>query len=341
MKIWFSGYTTNLSRGIYRAQLDDENHQARVTDVTLMTEVSGPTYLRVTNDLLFTIAKKENLGGIVSYQQKKFKQPISAMMTPGASPCYIGINEAAHRLYTANYHTGLLSVYHYDANGELQLLVKTKHADKRLGPRPEQETAHPHFFDETPDHHLVSCDLGTDTVDFYEFDKNSLTHLAKYEMAPGFGTRHLVFDSASSLMYIVGELSSQISVVHYDEKNWTFEALQTIKTIPEHFSKHNGAAALRLSKDGRFIYVSNRGYDSIAVFATSPEGKLKLIQQISTFGTFPRDFNWDSDEHYVIAANQTSNNATLYRRNPETGLLAVIQKDIAVPEATCVAVTKD
>ena len=103
---------------------------------------------------------------------------------------------------------------------------------------------------------------------------------------------------------------------------------------------HNGAAAVYISNDGKYIYVSNRGHNSIAVFKVNDDHTLSLVQRVSTFGDFPRDFNWDESEKYLVAANQNSDNATLYLRNTGTGTLTPIQKDIEVPEGTRVLFTK-
>lgn len=110
--------------------------------------------------------------------------------------------------------------------------------------------------------------------------------------------------------------------------------MQTISTIPSDWDQHNGAAAIRISNDGQYIYVSNRGNNSIAVFKVNEDHTLKLIQRISTFGEFPRDFNWDNNEEIVVAANQNTDNATLYSRNSDSGMLTPLQKDIQVPEGT-------
>lgn len=231
-----------------------------------------------------------------------------------------------------------MAVISYDDQGQLTLLDQVKHENKALGPRPEQAGAHPHYFDETPGGHLVSCDLGQDRVDFYAFDEQKLTHLASYQNEDGFGSRHLTFSPDGKYFYVAGELSSQVNVVKFDEENWMFRSLATYSTIPESWDQHNGAAAIRLSSDGKFLYVSNRGHDSIAVFAVLPDQTLKLVQRVSTFGEFPRDFNWDAEEKYVVAANQNSNNATLYQRQSD-GSLTPLEKDIAVPEGTRVLFT--
>ena len=186
---------------------------------------------------------------------------------------------------------------------------------------------------------MVSCDLGIDAVDFYDLKDNQLVHLARYQMEKGFGTRHIVFSNDGKFMFIVGELSSQINVAKLNEDSWEFENIATYKTIPEDFTEHNGAAAILISKDNKFIYVTNRGNDSIAVFKILNDGHLYLVQRISVFGSFPRDFNWDPKQNYLVCANQNTSNAALYRRNNEDGTLTPIQKDILAPEATRVLFT--
>ncbi|XIF20068.1 MAG: lactonase family protein [Acetilactobacillus jinshanensis] len=210
------------------------------------------------------------------------------------------------------------------------------------GPRPEQQDgAHPHFADLTPDGRLVVVDLGQDRVYLYNLsDAGKLSLVSKFQFKPGFGPRHIVFDSKKGVAYVSAELSSNVAVLNYDAKAGKFTLKQIISTIPDTWTKHNGAAAIRMSKDGRYIYVSNRGYNSIAVFRSDASGKLKLIQQIPTAGDFPRDFNFNYDQSMVIALNQNTNNATLYERNPITGKLKLIQKDFTVPEGVCVCPEK-
>ena len=300
-----------------------------------VVEVGGPTYFQKDGQFIFTIKNENGQGGIAAFANGKL---VSQLLHEGPSPAYIGINKEKKVLYTANYHTGVLAVISYDDQGQLTLLDQVKHENKALGPRPEQAGAHPHYFDETPGGHLVSCDLGQDRVDFYGFDGQKLTHLASYQNEDGFGSRHPAFSPDGKYFYVAGELSSQVNVVKFDEENWMFRSLATYSTIPESWDQHNGAAAIRLSSDGKFLYVSNRGHDSIAVFAVLPDQALKLVQRVSTFGEFPRDFNWDAKEKYVVAANQNSNNATLYQRQSD-GTLTPLEKDIAVPEGTRVLFT--
>lgn len=335
MHILIGGYTKHESAGVYQFDFIGSGDQAHLEQRRNVIEVGGPTYFQKDGQFIFTIKNENGQGGIAAFANGKL---VSQLLHEGSSPAYIGINKEKKLLYTANYHTGVLAVISYDDQGQLTLLDQVKHENKALGPRPEQAGAHPHYFDETPGGHLVSCDLGQDRVDFYAFDGQKLTHLASYQNEDGFGSRHLAFSPDGKYFYVVGELSSQVNVVKFDEENWMFRSLATYSTIPESWDQHNGAAAIRLSSDGKFLYVSNRGHDSIAVFAVLPDQTLKLVQRVSTFGEFPRDFNWDADEKYVVAANQNSNNATLYQRQSD-GTLTPLEKDIAVPEGTRVLFT--
>lgn len=335
MHILIGGYTKHESAGIYQFDFIGSGDQAHLEQRRNVVEVGGPTYFQKDGQFIFTIKNENGQGGIAAFANGKL---VSQLLHEGASPAYIGINKEKKLLYTANYHTGVLAVISYDDQGQLTLLDQVKHENKALGPRPEQASAHPHYFDETPGGHLVSCDLGQDRVDFYGFDGQKLTHLASYQNEDGFGSRHLAFSPDGKYFYVAGELSSQVNAVKFDEENWMFRSLATYSTIPESWDQHNGAAAIRLSSDGKFLYVSNRGHDSIAVFAVLPDQALKLVQRVSTFGEFPRDFNWDAEEKYVVAANQNSNNATLYQRQSD-GTLTPLEKDIAVPEGTRVLFT--
>ncbi|MCI1929739.1 MAG: lactonase family protein [Lactobacillus delbrueckii] len=335
MHILIGGYTKHESAGIYQFDFIGSGDQAHLEQRRNVVEVGGPTYFQKDGQFIFTIKNENGQGGIAAFANGKL---VSQLLHEGPSPAYIGINKEKKVLYTANYHTGVLAVISYDDQGQLTLLDQVKHENKALGPRPEQAGAHPHYFDETPGGHLVSCDLGQDRVDFYGFDGQKLTHLASYQNEDGFGSRHLAFSPDGKYFYVAGELSSQVNVVKFDEENWMFRSLATYSTIPESWDQHNGAAAIRLSSDGKFLYVSNRGHDSIAVFAVLPDQALKLVQRVSTFGEFPRDFNWDAKEKYVVAANQNSNNATLYQRQSD-GTLTPLEKNIAVPEGTRVLFT--
>lgn len=156
------------------------------------------------------------------------------------------------------------------------------------------------------------------------------------DLPAGYGPRHIVFDAPKSVAYLVGELSSNVATLTYDEQAGKLTVKQITHVIPDDWTAHNGSAAIRLSSDGRFVYVSNRGNNSITVLKTADDGTLTEIQRIATEGDFPRDFNWTADESLVLVVHQKSDNASLFKRDAETGKLTLAQKDFMVPEGVSV-----
>lgn len=337
-QIFFGTYTRKTSQGIYSAYLDTE--QSKISDPQLAVKIGGPTYVRLTqNDDLIAITSANGRGGISSYQisNDNFIKN-NEVLHEGASPCYIGVDEKRQLLYSANYHKGEILVYRINHDHTLtqtDSVVVSGH-----GPREEQDSAHIHFTDLTPDDRLVAVDLGSDKIYVYDVtDAGKLNEISVLSTKAGYGPRHLTFSPDGNFAYLAGELSSQISTLKYDSMTGSFEILQTLKTIPADWTKHNGAAAIKGSRDGNYVYVSNRGYNSLAVFKVQADHQLQLIQQISTEGDFPRDFALDPSEKFIVCANQNTDNVTLYSRDNQTGRLTCLQKDAVVPEGVCVCFT--
>ncbi|MCI1290083.1 MAG: lactonase family protein [Lactobacillus sp.] len=328
-KILFGGYTDQTGTGIYEADFSAETGLSKPRS---LIQVGAPTYLQQAGNLLFAIKRLPQQGGVACFSIFD-GQLLSEQLHPGASPAYLQVNEKHHQLLAANYHTGRLSVYNYNSAGKLQLQAETIRTGHSI--RPEQHSAHPHFFSTTPFNNLVCCDLGTDSLAFYDLRGQQLIPTNSIQLPAGSGPRHLVFDQIHQRIYIACELASCVQAVNYNSLGTKLALGQRYATIADSFKGQNGAAAIRISSDCRFVYVSNRGEDSLVVFKVVENG-LQLIQRISTFGSFPRDFNWDENQSYLIAANQKSNNATVYHRNAKTGLLTRLQMNIPVPQPTCV-----
>ncbi|MBM7710676.1 lactonase family protein [Enterococcus xiangfangensis] len=333
-KILLGTYTRRISQGIYQIELDTAAET--LNNLTLVTEENSPTYLAQSKeDFLYSVTSRDGQGGISSYDsQNKF---LNAVTEDGASPCYVAVDEARQLVYGANYHKGELATYKIQPDGSLKAAATVFH-DEPTGPHKNQDKAHTHYTDLSPDQRLVVCDLGTDRVYTYDVtETGAVEKVAVYLAEPGTGPRHLVFHPTKKIAYLFGELDSSVSVLTYDETDGSFTQKQKISTLPKDFAGENGGAAIRVSNDGRYLYASNRGHNSIAVFAIAEDGlTLERIQSISTEGDFPRDFALSPDNAYVVAANQNSDNLTLYRRDSQYGLLTMIQKDIFAPEAVCV-----
>lgn len=332
-------YTRRVSDGIYTIELNTETQT--LENLSLLAEVGSPTYLDTNEDksIIYTIVNENDEGGIASLvkQADSTYTRKDQVMAAGAPPCYVAYDKNRELVYTANYHKGEVAVYKTDAEGNLELLDIDAHSGSSV--HENQDAPHAHYTNLTPDEkYMVACDLGTDEVYTYEVNaEGKLTEVARLEVAPGTGPRHLVFHPTLDIAYIFGELSSDVVVVSYDADTGKFEILQTISTIPADHTSFNGGAAIRISSDGKFVYASNRGHDSLAIFETDTDGKLTLVNYTPTEGKTPRDFNLDPSEKYVIVGHQDSDNLTLFERNAEDGTLTLLEKDVEAPEVVCIA----
>lgn len=332
-------YTNKDSQGIYRVTLND----GKLERPRLAVKLQKPSYLQVgTNHLIYTIKKgPDGQKGVAIYKlagdDPERAELVAEQLFASPSPAYIGLDEQRHLLFAANYHGSRVDVFDLgpdnDRLGRTDLVAHTG----ETGPAPEQDIPHVHYADLTPDGRLVTCDLGQDLVTVYDIlSDGKLAEVSRYQEEPGFGPRHLAFHPNGQYAYILGELSSELDVVKYDSTTDRFTRIQKVKTIPANWTAHNGAGAIRISRDGKFIYTSNRGENTIAVFTVNPDFTVDHIQSISSEGDFPRDFNFSHDEKYLLAANQNSENLTLYQRSPETGKLTLLQKNVSCPEPICV-----
>lgn len=344
-KFLIGTYTKKTSQGVYQVELDTTTNQLQNSELVL--NAGSPTYVTESeNKVVYAVNKdtsgEKTQGGILVADGTKtpFEQ-IQLDLENGSAAAYVSIDEKRNLLYTANYHTADVIIYKIEASGKL-VEVDRVHDDGEVGPKEEQQNgAHPHYSDVTYDGRLAVADLGLDKVYLYDLsDSGKLNLVSEHATHPGFGPRHINFVPSKGIAYLVGELSSEIEVLDYNEESGELTTKQIISTIPEDWSEHNGSAAIRISNDENYVYVSNRGNDSIAVFKADTSGKLTLVQRISTEGEFPRDFNFNSDEKFVIVANQNTNNLSLFARDEVSGELSLLQEDFKVPEGTCVEIRK-
>ncbi|WP_407893312.1 lactonase family protein [Lacticaseibacillus sp. N501-2] len=327
------GYTKKTGAGVYSASFDSANGSMS-TPEPFVTGLKNPTYLAISKaNFAYACAAGDGEGGVATIDLNQTPAKIIATtFSKGGSPAHVSIDEARQLVFASFYHDGRAVVYKIQPDHTLVETDRAVHGGS--GPRPEQDASHVHYSALAPDGRLVLVDLGNDTLSTYPLsDDGKLGKATVLHLPVGYGPRHIAFlPGHDHLAYLVGELSSQISVLHYDQGAFTIG--DTRATIPATWTEHNGAAAIRISADGKFVYVSNRGYDSMAVFALTDGGlHLELIQQIPVQGSFPRDFNFDLTQKYLLVVNQNTDNATLYRRDEQTGKLTWLQADIPAPEA--------
>lgn len=265
----------------------------------------------------------------------------------GASPCYISLDRTGKNALVANYSSGNVAVLPVRPDGQLAPPIATDQHQPPTGPHQNQDTPHAHSFLPAPDNRYVfSADLGTDKVYGYQLDAatGKLTPQATpaFTAKPGAGPRHLTFHPNGRWAYLENELNSTLTALTYNAKAGTFQEIETESTLPAGFSGNNAGADVHVSPDGRFVYTSNRGDNSLAVFSITPaDGRLSLVQHVSTQGNWPRNFALDPSGRVLLVANQKSNDVFTYTIDKQTGKLTPTGKSMSVPSPMFVEVVPD
>lgn len=333
---YLGSYTKKTSEGIYRFTLDTE--QKKITDVEVAAKLNNPTYLAVShnNDYVYAVSQEGEEGGIATFSVSNGNlEKLNSEVTAGAPPCHVSVDSRNRLVVAANYHTKQVETFLTNEDGSIQAPKSVTHEGS--GPHERQEKPHLHFAGYTPDEkYVVVVDLGSDTITTYSPNGDELQEVNVLTVKAGSGPRHIAFHPTAPYAYVMTEISNEVIVLKYDENTGSFEEVQYVATIPEDFTENNQGSAIHLSSDGKFVYVGNRGHDSIAVYRIAADYSVELVKYTHTEGNWPRDFVLDPSEQFIVAANQESGTLTLFERDSETGKLTLLQKDVEAPEAVCV-----
>ena len=241
------------------------------------------------------------------------------ILIPYGGPCYISMSPDSGYLFIANYPNGSVAVVRLDNNGVPETITDTILYNKE-----EPDASHAHMILNDPaGKHIYVTDLGLDRVVVYDFDKNEGT-LRQVEngiadFPKGSGPRHFVFSPDGSKLYVINELGSYISVFNsYDKQGLTL--VQELPTVRSDFMGDSYCADIHLSKDGKFLYGSNRGENTIVTFKVGDDGLLTLSGHTSCGGDWPRNFVIDPTGKYILVGNQKSDSVSVFRIDRETGL---------------------
>lgn len=330
-------YTKKDSKGIYKYSLSKEG---KLSKIGLVATVVNPTFLVKSNDKksLFAVGEtdKNGTGFIRSFKiEKDSLIVISKEKTGGAGPCFVGINNDNY-IVTANYRGGTVGLLKTDKQGKLtELLDVQKHTGKGTTKRQEGPHAHSAWFHPTKKE-IISLDLGTNELWFSKIENNKLVlkEQQKLAMPEGSGPRHLTFHPNKKWMYVLNELSNTVSLVK--EKEGVYFVENSISTLPTSFTAFSKSADIHISKDGKFLYASNRGHQSIAIFEVNPEnGALKIVGYENVLGEHPRNFSFSPDEDFLIVANQKTDNIISFKRDKTSGKLTFVD-EISAPMPVCI-----
>ncbi|MBM3494532.1 MAG: lactonase family protein, partial [Armatimonadetes bacterium] len=267
---------------------------------------------------------------------------INAVSSHGSYPCHIAMAKSGRRVLLANYGSGTVAVLPIKEDGALgDACCVIQHAGSSVN-KSRQEGPHAHSINLDRDNRFaLACDLGTDEVIVYRFDSRTgaLTRSDSppAKVAPGAGPRHLAFHPAGRFVYVINELDSTIAAYRFDQAGGALTLIEAARTLPEGFTGASTTAEVAVHPSGKWVYGSNRGHDSIAVFAVNAStGALRPIGHEPTLGKTPRNFTLDRAGRFLIAANQDASGVVVMSIDQRTGGLQPTEHRAEVPLPVCV-----
>jgi 6-phosphogluconolactonase len=348
--VYIGTYTGPKSKGIYAYRFDAAT--GRLSSLGLVSETANPSFLAVRPSRRFLYAVNEisdykggNSGAVSAFvidpgtHKLTFLNEVSSR---GGDPCYVEVDKTGKYVLVANYSGGSVAVFRVLQDGRLdEASAFVQHAGSSVNPE-RQQGPHAHSIDLSPDNRFaIAADLGLDQLLVYRFDsrKGALApnHAAFAKVNPGAGPRHFVFHPSGRFAYAITEMQSTVVAFSYDVGSGVLRELQTISTLPKDFAGDNTGAEIQVHPTGKFLYGSNRGHDSIAVFAIDAgKGTLTPVELVPTQGKTPRNLEIDPTGSYLFAANQDSDNIVVFRIDLNTGRLTATGQALEVPSPVCV-----
>ncbi|MGA2683720.1 MAG: lactonase family protein [Verrucomicrobiota bacterium] len=348
--VYFGTYTGAKSQGIYVSRFDTASGQ--LTAPALAAPSASPSYLALAPDhqFLFAVNETDHFNGQAGGAVSAFKldaatgklEFLDQQSSGGSGPCHLAVDAAGRFLVVANYDSGSVAAFPVQTGGFIgPATAVIQHHGSSIDPQ-RQAGPHAHCIALDSAHHRVfACDLGLDKVMIYRLNETNGALIADenpwVELKPGSGPRHIAFSPNGRQACVISEMASTLTTFAYDPEHGALKAEQTVSLLPPDFQGKNTAAEVAFLPSGKFIYGSNRGDDSIAVFAVNEStGRLKFVERQSTRGKTPRCFAIDPTGQYLIVANQNSDNIVVFRIDTQTGLLMWTGQTVEVGQPVCV-----
>jgi 6-phosphogluconolactonase len=334
------------AKGIYRSTFDSE--KGSLTPAKLAHEIGSPGFLALSPDgtKLYAAATKDNVGGIAAYRvgEDGSLEFFHFEPTGDGGAAHVAVHPSGRFLLTAQYGGGSTSLLPLDGEGKPGTATVSEHEGGSKVVEGRQDSPHPHYCGFSPDGKFALIpDLGLDSVVIYAIDpdKPAITKHGFAESVAGGGPRHLKFSKDGKFIYLLNELSLSTTVFAWDAASGTAKALSTTPALSEETKaaeSFNSAAEIVLHPSGTFVYSSNRGHDTVTVYATKEGGAaLEVIQVQPVRGAFPRNINLDPSGEWLLAAGADSHTVAVHAVAPDSGRLtyqrgAIIQ----VPAPICI-----
>jgi 6-phosphogluconolactonase len=347
LTVYVGTYTDTTSRGIYRFALDTQTGAA--SEPVLAAEARNPSFLALHPSGRFLYAVSETwadgvkTGAVSAYAIDPKTADLTLLNqqpSEGAGPTHLVVDAGGRNVLVANYGGGTVAVLPIGDDGRLARASSVQAHEGRGPSESRQDKPHAHgIYVDATGRRAFAADLGADRVFVYDFDpaKGQLRPAGAAALPPGSGPRHLAFDARGRRLYAINELSSTLTVFAFDAAAGRLTSLQSVSTLPSGFTGANTTAEVVISPDGRFLYGSNRGHDSIAVFAVdSSNGQLTPAGHVAAGGAQPRHFAIDPSGRFMLVAHQGSDSIAVFRLDPATGRSTATGKLLRVPKPVCV-----
>ena len=340
--VYIGTYTDHGSKGIYVCRFDPSH--GRLTAPKLATETSEPSFLAIAPSRRFLYAVNEfdhfndqPTGALTAFSIDSATGKLTLLnqvSSRDSGPAFITLDRSGRYVLVANYTLGSVAVFPVLPDGSVgESTAFVRHQGSSVNPE-RQAGPHAHAILMSPDNRFaIVADLGLDQLLVYRFDasRGTLGQPRTIKTDPGVGPRHLVFAASGKIVYVINEMSSTVTVYSYHWSDGAMVPIQKVPLLPTKFAGESTAAEVMLSPSGRFLYGSNRGDDSIAVFGVDPEtGTLAPIEHVPTGGKTPRSFAIDPSGEWLLAANQDSHSVVTFHINRESGRLTATGQSIEV-----------
>jgi len=352
--VYAGTYTTGKSEGIYLYRLNVASGELKhvattrgVVNPSFLALAPSRRYLYAVNEVEDFEGKKTGAVSAFGIDQGTGElRLLNQKPSLGADPCYVDVDAGERFVLIANYTGGNVTVFPVQRDGSLGDATDMKQGKGSSVNRERQEGPHAHCIVLDPTNRFAySCDLGTDKVMIFRFDARNGKLLPSeppwVPVKPGAGPRHMAFHPSGKYVFVLNELHSTVTAFVRDPGKGSLRELQTLTTLPKDFTGTNTSADVHVSPDGRFVYCSNRGHDSIAIFAFDPRHRgLATVGHESSRGMTPRNFAINPAGEFLLVANQKSDNIVVFRLDQKTGRLNSTGHVIEVPSPVCLKFTQ-
>lgn len=347
--IFISAFTAGEAGAIHAYRFDEQSGQLTLLHRT--TDLNNPFFMAVSPDKKFLYAiDAEKFGGDEDEMVAAYRIPdrsgrlvrLNQQSAKGTASCYLDVDATGRMVVVANYSTGSVAALPVQPDGSLRPAAAfVQHTGSSVNAA-RQKGPYAHSIVISPDNRFaLAADLGIDKVLVYQVDAKAATltpHASQpsVDLPPGSGPRHLTFHPNGRRVYVINELLNTVSFFDYAPDSGLLKLQQTISTVPEDFSGVSYTADLKITPDGRFLYGTNRGHDSIAIYQILDDGRLKLVSIDPSLGKGPQNLLVADSGRWLLCANMPGNSVVVFAIHQQTGALTATDNPVSIPMPSCI-----